>query len=337
MDDLEVRHCRILVAVSDHGGISAAARALGLAQSTVSEALLSLERLLGVPVTLRRPGREAVLTASAAGLLPHARALVCASEEALATMTANHRRRIRLGTVESVSTFVLPHALAAFRTQWPLMDVQVTVGLCEELRSRVRCGELDAAITVEGSGGALADESCGSRTLSPSRLCLFASSAGRPGAPKVTRRDLARRRLLLPDPDGAFNALMRSWFGAAREQPQFASGGSVDGVKGGVRTGEYVGVLANYAVASEIASGEFVEIRVQEPLPAIAFGLTMQRRPIEASPFHDMIRCIESAIGASDQKTPGARQSDRVFATGPLRGRAGNAGRRQPRRHGAGC
>ena len=34
--ELEVRHCRTLVAVNDHGGIAAAARALGVAQSTVS-------------------------------------------------------------------------------------------------------------------------------------------------------------------------------------------------------------------------------------------------------------------------------------------------------------
>ena len=69
MRDLEVRHCRVLVAVSDNGGVAAAARALGLAQSTVSETLLSLERVVGGPVTFRRPGREATLTPAAEALL----------------------------------------------------------------------------------------------------------------------------------------------------------------------------------------------------------------------------------------------------------------------------
>src|SRR5437763_398005 len=43
--DLEVRHCRVLVAVHQTGGVAAAARALGLAQSTVSETALSPAQL----------------------------------------------------------------------------------------------------------------------------------------------------------------------------------------------------------------------------------------------------------------------------------------------------
>src|SRR3954454_5959058 len=42
MDDLEIRHCRALLAVHASGGVGAAARTLGVAQSTVSETLLSL-------------------------------------------------------------------------------------------------------------------------------------------------------------------------------------------------------------------------------------------------------------------------------------------------------
>ena len=64
-NDLEIRHCRALVAVNDYGGVSSAARALGLAQSTVSETLLSLERLIGAAVTMRRRGQEAALTDAA--------------------------------------------------------------------------------------------------------------------------------------------------------------------------------------------------------------------------------------------------------------------------------
>src|SRR4051812_7416988 len=99
--DLEVRHCRVLLAVRDEGGIGAAARTLGVSQSTVSETLLSLERLLGSPITLRRPGRGATLTAVAETLIPHARLLVSTSDAALAVAGRQDQRAIRLGTVES--------------------------------------------------------------------------------------------------------------------------------------------------------------------------------------------------------------------------------------------
>jgi len=71
MNFLEIRHCRVLLAVSEHGSVSAAARALGLAQSTISEALLSLERTIGAPVLIRRRGKGAALTLQAQTLLPH--------------------------------------------------------------------------------------------------------------------------------------------------------------------------------------------------------------------------------------------------------------------------
>jgi DNA-binding transcriptional LysR family regulator len=294
--DLEIRHCRVLVAVSDHGGVSAAARALGLAQSTVSETLLSLERLVGTAVTLRRPGQEAELTAAALALLPHAHALIGASEAALATVSADHRNVIRLGAVESASTFLLPRALTAFRSHWPALDVQIAIGLCDDLRQRVHRRELDAAITVEGTEGAQGREGSGSRVLSPSRLCLFVSARATLGELKVRRRDLARRPLLLPDPNGAFYTLMRGWFADCDEQPRFESAGSIDGVKIGVRSGEYVGLLPRYAVARELAAAEFLELRVQEPLPTIALGLTTHYRPVEASPLEDMIQCIEQSL-----------------------------------------
>jgi nicotinamidase-related amidase len=45
--DLELRHLRAFVALADQGSVTAASRALALAQSTVSEALAALERSWG--------------------------------------------------------------------------------------------------------------------------------------------------------------------------------------------------------------------------------------------------------------------------------------------------
>ena len=297
--DLEIRHCRALVAVNDHGGVSSAARALGLAQSTVSETLLSLERLIGAPVTLRRRGHEAALTPAAEALLPHARGLISASERALATVAMETHGAIRLGAVESVSSFLLPRVVTEFRSRWPGVEVHVSIGLCNDLRRRVRRGELDAALTVEAAEGALADVESWSRILSPTQLCLIVAPRATGGAVTIKRPDLARRTLLLPDPDGAFNTLLRTWFDAPIYRARFESAGSIDGVKNGVRSGGFVGVLPAYAVAEELATGSFIELKVQEPLPALALGLTVQGRPAETSPLHDLIRRLEKGLDRS--------------------------------------
>jgi molybdate transport repressor ModE-like protein len=296
--DLEVRHCRVLVALSEHGGVAAAARRLGLAQSTVSETLLSLERVIGAPVTVRRHGREATLTPAALTLVPHAQALIAASEAALAVVSAQSQGVIRLGTVESISSFLLPRPLRAFREVWPGIDVRVTIGLCEDLRSRVDRFELDAALTIETVDLARDHDGQHLKAKAPAALRLVTSPGHRLARGPIDRAALVGHTLLLADPDGAFNDLMRAWCHAGVQGVRFESAGSVDGVKRGVQSSEAIGVLPDYAVVEELAAGSLAELRVREALPAIALRLTAVDPPFAASPLQNLIAQIGAAIAA---------------------------------------
>jgi DNA-binding transcriptional LysR family regulator len=52
--DITLAQLRALIAVADRHGLSAAASAVGLTQSGVSQAVLALEETLGVPLLVRR-------------------------------------------------------------------------------------------------------------------------------------------------------------------------------------------------------------------------------------------------------------------------------------------
>lgn len=283
---LDIHHCRVLVAVNDHGGVAAASRALRLAQSTVSETLLSLERVLGVPIVERRPGREASLTAAAKRLLPHARALIAASEAARAAFAAEDQQVIRLGTVESVSSFLLPGPLKIFRRRRPDVDVRITIGLCEDLRKKARRFELDAAMTIEAASRR--DKDC--RALQQTQLRLVVSPRHAMARKrKIARDDLSAQTLLLSDSGGAFAELLAGWFENVTQPPRFESAGSVDGVKRGLKNSGLIGVLPDYAVAKELASGTLTALRLIDPLPPIALLLTTAKPVLETSPLHDLI------------------------------------------------
>ena len=298
--DLEVRHCRILVAVHDEGGVVAAAQSLGVSQSTVSEALLALERLLGITVLRRARGRGARLTPAVEALLPHVRALISASE---ATMTAftGASGTVRLGVVESISSYLLPEPLRGVRKLWPGLEVQVTIGLCEDLRRRTLQMELDAAITIEGSD-AQASSGPDTKTLAPARLQLLVSPQAHWADRAVSRDELREHSLLLADAGGAFNLLLRHWFGDPARCPRMESAGSIDGVKQGVLAGEVVGVLPSYTVASEVATGALVPLHISEPLPGIALYLTTLKlnRPSLALQLvtQQICRALESSAAA---------------------------------------
>src|SRR5262245_27670518 len=131
---LEVRQLRALVALVDHGSVTAAARALGVAQSTVSEALSALERALGACVLVRRRGAAGgALTPAGGALLPYARGVLAALEEgqaAVAAVARDARASVEVLANESVSTYLLPGALGALRRRWPHTRFAVTVGAC---------------------------------------------------------------------------------------------------------------------------------------------------------------------------------------------------------------
>ena len=297
--DLEVRHCRVLLAVQDHGGIGAAARALGLAQSTVSETLLSLERLLGAPVTLRRTGREAVLTPAAKALIANARALVSLSEAALASGTQQSQASIRLGTVESISSFLLPGPLSEFRLLWPYADVRIAIGLCEELRRRVKESELDAAMTIESASRPRDPNLCEDHW--PARLRLIAAPNHPLAGQIVGRRDLEARICLLTDHDGAFTDLVKSWVGNTARPPRLESAGSIDGVKRGVQRTHAIGILPDYAAAEEVAAQTLVALDTEDPLPPLSLCLTVLKVPPAGSPLDSLIGKIRTALGGQIQ------------------------------------
>jgi molybdate transport repressor ModE-like protein len=93
---IDVRRLRVLRALADHGTVAAAAQALHLTPSAVSQQLAALEREVGQPVVERR-GRGLVLTGAADVLLEHAHALFAQLERAEADVAAHGRGE--LGTV----------------------------------------------------------------------------------------------------------------------------------------------------------------------------------------------------------------------------------------------
>ena len=71
---IDIRRLRVLRALADHGTVAAAAQALHLTPSAVSQQLAALEREVGQPVAERR-GRGLVVTGAADVQLEHAHAL----------------------------------------------------------------------------------------------------------------------------------------------------------------------------------------------------------------------------------------------------------------------
>jgi len=145
---LELRHLLALVAVVETGTFSAAAEQLGYTQSAVSQQVGALERMVGAPLFERPGGRRPVrLTAAGEMLLDHARAVIARVSAAAADLRAlasGEQGELRVGTLPSVGTKVLPRLLATFRAEWPGVTIVLREARdSDDLIHAVETGDID--------------------------------------------------------------------------------------------------------------------------------------------------------------------------------------------------
>jgi DNA-binding transcriptional LysR family regulator len=266
---LEIRHCRALIAVAEAGGVARAAKALGVAQSTLSETLLAMERAVGAVLVFRARGTGARLTPAAERLLPYARQIVAAAEAATAVLDEGSGP-LRVGASESISSYLLPAALRRLREAGVPTEVQVATGLCADLHARLRVGDLDLVLTLTGEALSPPTDLL-RRTLGAARLSLVVEAGSPLAQQRLGPAEVACVGVLVPDPQGAFNDLMAGWFAAAGAPGRLRSAGSLDAVKRGVLEDGAIGLLPAYAVAAELAGRAMAELRLANSLPALTF------------------------------------------------------------------
>lgn len=120
---------RAFLVTAEEGSLSAAARALGVAQPTLGRQVAALETQLRVAL-FRRSGRGLELTATGTALLGHVRAMGEAAG-ALSLAAAGHTERVeglvRVSASEAMAAFVLPPLMRNLRQLHPGIEIEIVV------------------------------------------------------------------------------------------------------------------------------------------------------------------------------------------------------------------
>ena len=122
-------HTRAFLVTAEEGTLSAAAKALGMTQPTLSRQVSALETEMGITL-FERVGQRLVLTGSGLELLEHARSMGSAAQ--LFSLAAAGQSQQIEGTVvisagELDAVFRLPRIIAKLRLEEPGIDIEVTV------------------------------------------------------------------------------------------------------------------------------------------------------------------------------------------------------------------
>ncbi|MGI9407499.1 MAG: LysR family transcriptional regulator [Hyphomicrobiaceae bacterium] len=177
----ELTGMRVFVKVVETGGLSVAARALGLAPPSVTRRINELEDTLGVRL-LNRTTRKLSLTEAGEIYYERTRDIVQTVEEA--NLAVTEKRAAPSGTLfvtvpAGISRLHVAPAVAAFRAQYP--KVRVVLRITDRVVDLID-ESLDIAIRV----GRLEDSSLIARKLGVARRMVCASPAylKRAGRPK---------------------------------------------------------------------------------------------------------------------------------------------------------
>ncbi|TDC00767.1 LysR family transcriptional regulator [Nonomuraea longispora] len=148
---IDTRRLRTLRAVADHGTVTAAAAALHLTPSAVSQQLAALEHEVGHRL-LTRDGRGVHLTAVGKIMLAHANEVLAQLERAEAEVAAYTTGEAGEATVACFATAisaVLAPSITTLRVSAPGLRVRVRDAEGDQSLAMLLDGEADLAIAVE--------------------------------------------------------------------------------------------------------------------------------------------------------------------------------------------
>jgi DNA-binding transcriptional LysR family regulator len=148
---LDVKRMRILREVAERASFSAAADALHLTQSAVSQQVAALERETGAKL-IQRNRNGLKLTDAGTALVAHASAVICRLEEAereLADIAGLRAGRLRVVSFPTAGATLAARAVGHFNRRHPEVELLLSEAEPEASIPRLRKGDFDLAVVYD--------------------------------------------------------------------------------------------------------------------------------------------------------------------------------------------
>jgi DNA-binding transcriptional LysR family regulator len=270
-----IRQIRYFVAAAEAGKIVAAASAVGISPSAITEAIQDLEETVGTRLVTRHRGGIKV-TYDGYVFLQHCRNVLSALSAATVAVGA-HRKRVEgeltIGVTITVAGYFLAAPLARFRRSFP--DVTVSIRELDRsvIEKELANGQLGLGILLV-SNLKHVDE-LATETLAKSRRRLW-TSTHHPllVKPKVTLRDVAKEPYIQLAIDEAAQTTLSYWSRNHAAPNIVFRTDSVEAVRSLVATGAGVTILSDMVYRPWSLEGDKLESReISAQIPTMDVGL----------------------------------------------------------------
>ena len=276
---------RLLVEVERGGSVSAAAKAIGIGQSSASEHLRLLEAAAGQRL-IERNGRGSRLTEAGrvlASSASQALAILAAGEEEVHALAGLDAGTIHIGASTTPGVYLLPDTLGCFRRDHPNVSIEVEIAATGEILERLLAGRIQL--------GLVGETAVDDRVEMEPFLADEIIGLAKPGALKIqdgkAKPDaVSRETLLVREQHSSTRQVAERELSEAGVRPASVwELDSSEAIKRAAREGLGVAFLSQYAVAEEVERGELESFRLtgRPPIKRKLYVARLARRPLSPS------------------------------------------------------
>jgi LysR family transcriptional regulator for metE and metH len=298
---VEIRHLRLIVALAEHGSLTAVARLLGVTQPALSHQLRDLEVRLRAPL-FERTARRMVLTPIGEQLAHVARRVLTEIDtferQVVDGEFSTARGRVRVATECYTAYHWLPSVLREFQDRWPKVELRVAPEHTTSPIAALCQGSLDLGIVYHRT----ADRRVRLEPLFDDEMVLVTALGHRfAGADSVPVAALGEEHLFHYLPLSSSSSVVRDILESADVQPAKTTQLQLtEGILELVAAGFGVAILAKWAVAPAVRAGTvhtarlgkkgykrtwYAAVRSGDVTPAYQFDLIeMLRRHLSLGP-----------------------------------------------------
>lgn len=265
---MTLEQLRIFVAVAERQHVTAAARALNLTQSAVSNALAALEERHAIHL-LDRVGRGVVLNENGRLFLGEARGVLARAalaEAALADLGGLRRGRLAVFASQTIAGYWLPERLVRFHERHPAVELDVRAGNTREAAQAV----LEGAAELGFVEGELDHPLLEQRAVGQDRLVMLVHRSHAWAEAKVLHAgDLAAVSWVMREQGSGTRSSLEAALKAAACDPASLKIAmtlpSNDAVLTAVGAGAGVTALSEHVARASLSSGQLAAVRFELP------------------------------------------------------------------------
>lgn len=269
---MELQDLRLVIKVADTGGLSAAAKLLGLSRSAASQRLANLETELGATL-FARTTRAIALTADGQQLLERARRLVADADELASSFTGarNLKGRVRADVPTAFARNLVLPRLHELLSLHPQLAIELSTS---DRRVDLRREGLDCVLRMGGLGdpsltvmklGLLSMVTC----VSPG----YVQRHGLPRSPEDLSGHFVVHYAQSLDEGTPSLELMVGDLVVDHPMRHLIAVNGIDAYRAAGHAGFGLIQVPRYAIADELKSGTLIEVLADHPAPPLPVAI----------------------------------------------------------------